>query len=211
MLTGKDEKIVTVRLHACPAPGLFKPSRFYPSKNNVRTAWFMEQSTPNEGRTWGWENTRLLGSARDCTQHREVGLLQPCSVNRRFVVGSNVLSSPHTGVTEPPTPHYNNSILCDTVLLSHLQFLSSAATDFPGMKDGLALLKVWLNQRQLSKVCPVPGDREGSARLANAPLACFPFLGVERWWIGPGGWCGGLVTCVSCVRFQEAPSYPVVG
>uniref|UniRef100_A0A8C0EK39 Nucleolar protein 6 n=1 Tax=Bubo bubo TaxID=30461 RepID=A0A8C0EK39_BUBBB len=100
---GKDEKMVTVRLHACPAPGLFKPIRFYPSKNNVRTAWFMEQSTPKEG------------------------------------------------ATEPPTPHYNNSILCDTVLLSHLQFLSSTATDFPGMKDGLALLKVWLNQRQLSK------------------------------------------------------------
>ncbi|KAM6289835.1 nucleolar protein 6 [Aegotheles albertisi] len=100
---GKDEKMVTVRLHACPALGLFKPSRFYPSKNNVRTAWFMEQGTPKEG------------------------------------------------ATEPPTPHYNNSILCDTVLLSHLHFLSSAATDFPGMKDGLALLKVWLNQRQLSK------------------------------------------------------------
>ncbi|NXE69901.1 NOL6 protein, partial [Calcarius ornatus] len=100
---GKDEKIVTVRLHACPESDLFKPSRFYPSKNNVRTAWFMEQSTPKEG------------------------------------------------TTEPPTPHYNNSILCDTVMLSHLHFLSNAATDFPGMKDGLALLKVWLNQRQLSK------------------------------------------------------------
>ncbi|GAB0202884.1 nucleolar protein 6 [Grus japonensis] len=100
---GKDEKMVTVRLHACPAPGLFKPSRFYPSKNNVRTAWFTEQSTPKEG------------------------------------------------APEPPTPHYNNSILCDMVLLSHLHFLCSAATDFPGMKDGLALLKVWLNQRQLSK------------------------------------------------------------
>uniref|UniRef100_A0A8C4U8K9 Nucleolar protein 6 n=1 Tax=Falco tinnunculus TaxID=100819 RepID=A0A8C4U8K9_FALTI len=106
---GKDEKMVTVRLLACPAPGLFKPSRFYPSKNNVRTAWFMEQSTPKEGR--------------------------PSSVNRKF----------------PPTPHYNNSILCDMVLVSHLHFLSSATTDFPGMKDGLALLKVWLNQRQLSK------------------------------------------------------------
>ncbi|NXI45898.1 NOL6 protein, partial [Galbula dea] len=100
---GKDEKMVTIRLHACPAPGVFKPSRFYPNKNNIRTAWFMEQNTSKEG------------------------------------------------TTEPPTPHYNNSVLCDTVLLSHLQFLSSAATDFPGMKDGLALLKVWLNQRQLSK------------------------------------------------------------
>ncbi|NXO89357.1 NOL6 protein, partial [Certhia brachydactyla] len=100
---GKDEKMVTVRLHACPDSGLFKPSRFYPSKNNIRTAWFMEQSTPKEG------------------------------------------------ATEPPTPHYNNSILCDTVMLSHLHFLSNTAMDFPGMKDGLALLKVWLNQRQLSK------------------------------------------------------------
>uniref|UniRef100_A0A8C3LNS6 Nucleolar protein 6 n=1 Tax=Chrysolophus pictus TaxID=9089 RepID=A0A8C3LNS6_CHRPC len=100
---GKDEKLVTVRLHACPAPNFFKPSRFYPSKNNVRTAWFLEQSTPKEG------------------------------------------------APEPATPHYNNSILCDTVLLSHLHFLSSVSTDFPGMKDGLALLKVWLNQRQLSK------------------------------------------------------------
>nr|XP_047904507.1 nucleolar protein 6 isoform X2 [Anser cygnoides] len=101
---GKDEKLVTVRLYACPALGFFKPSRFHPSKNNVRTAWFMEQS-----------------------------------------------SAPKEGAPEPPTPHYNNSILCDTVLLSHLHFLSTASTDFPGMKDGVALLKVWLNQRQLSK------------------------------------------------------------
>uniref|UniRef100_A0A8C3UNR9 Nucleolar protein 6 n=1 Tax=Catharus ustulatus TaxID=91951 RepID=A0A8C3UNR9_CATUS len=108
---GKDEKMVAVRLHACPSSGLFKPSRFYPSKNNVRTAWFMEQSTPKEGMAWGWGSMGLF----------------------------------------PPTPHYNNSILCDTVMLSHLHFLSNAATDFPGMKDGLALLKVWLNQRQLSK------------------------------------------------------------
>uniref|UniRef100_A0A8C5TKA3 Nucleolar protein 6 n=1 Tax=Malurus cyaneus samueli TaxID=2593467 RepID=A0A8C5TKA3_9PASS len=46
---GKDEKMVTVRIHACPDSGLFKRSRFYPSKNNVRTAWFMEQSTLKEG------------------------------------------------------------------------------------------------------------------------------------------------------------------
>uniref|UniRef100_G3UR59 Nucleolar protein 6 n=1 Tax=Meleagris gallopavo TaxID=9103 RepID=G3UR59_MELGA len=116
---GKDEKLVTVRLHACPAPNFFKPSRFYPSKNNVRTAWFLEQSTPKEG------------------------------------------------AAEPATPHYNNSILCDTVLLSHLHFLSSVSTDFPGMKDGLALLKVWLNQRQLSKVSFLSGDWTGFARVGK--------------------------------------------
>lgn len=139
------------------------------------------------------EHTRLLSSVRDCTQCLEVGSLQ---VFLWFAVGSDVLLSPCAGATEPPTPHYNNSILCDTVLLSHLHFLSSAASDFPGMKDGLALLKVWLNQRQLSKVCPVPWDRAGSASLANLPLAWSPFQGVERWWLDPGGWCGGLVTLI---------------
>uniref|UniRef100_A0A7M4FBZ1 Nucleolar protein 6 n=1 Tax=Crocodylus porosus TaxID=8502 RepID=A0A7M4FBZ1_CROPO len=100
---GKDEKLVTVRLYACPASGFFKPSRFHPSKNNVRLAWFLEQAAPGEG------------------------------------------------ATEPPTPHYNNSFLCDTVLESHLHFLSGAAADFPGMRDGVALLKVWLHQRELDK------------------------------------------------------------
>uniref|UniRef100_A0A8C3SKV5 Nucleolar protein 6 n=1 Tax=Chelydra serpentina TaxID=8475 RepID=A0A8C3SKV5_CHESE len=95
---GKDEKLVTVRLYACPAPGFFKPSRLYPSKNNVRTAWFLEQ-----------------------------------------------------GAAEPPTPHYNNSILCDTGLESNLLFLAGASAGFPGMRDGVALLKVWLHQRELDK------------------------------------------------------------
>lgn len=171
MLTGKDEKLVTVRLHACPAPGFFKLSRFHPSKNNVRTAWFMEQSAPKEGRAWA-------GGARGCSLHLELGLLQPFSASRRLLVGSNTLPSPCTGAPEPPTPHYNNSILCDTVLLSHLQFLSAAATDFPGMKDGIALLKVWLNQRQLSKV----RAGLGFAHVANVPLASSPFLG----WKGDG-------------------------
>uniref|UniRef100_A0A8C5LK55 Nucleolar protein 6 n=1 Tax=Leptobrachium leishanense TaxID=445787 RepID=A0A8C5LK55_9ANUR len=100
---GKDEKLVTVRLHVCPPPGVFKPSRLSPNKNNVRTAWYTEQSSDREG------------------------------------------------VSEPPTPHYNNTILSDLALEHHLQHLSSCATDFPGMKDGIAILKVWLRQRQLDK------------------------------------------------------------
>lgn len=61
------------------------------------------------------------------------------------------------GATELPTPHYNNSFLCDTVLESHLLFLSGVAADFPGMRDGVALLKVWLHQRELDKVGWWPG------------------------------------------------------
>lgn len=178
--------MVTVRLHACPDSGLFKPSRFYPSKNNVRTAWFMEQSTPKEGGAWGWGNMRLFVSGGGYTQCLQVGLLQPFSVGRRSVIGSNVPSSPHTGATEPPTPHYNNSILCDTVMLSHLHFLSNAATDFPGMKDGLALLKVWLNQRQLCKVCPVPGEAllTWLTCLWPAVLPRVEKMVVWSWWVG---------------------------
>ncbi|XP_033020116.1 nucleolar protein 6 [Lacerta agilis] len=98
---GKDMKLVTVRLYACAAQGVFKPSRLHPSKNNVRTAWFTEKR------------------------------------------------SPVAGASEPPTPHYNNSILWDLVMESSLLFLSEAAHDFQGMRDGVSLLKVWLRQRGL--------------------------------------------------------------
>nr|XP_014349230.1 PREDICTED: nucleolar protein 6 [Latimeria chalumnae] len=103
LFPGKDEKLVTVRLHVCAPPGFFKPGRFHPSKNNVRTAWFLEQDSSQEG------------------------------------------------TVEPPTPHYNNSVLCDLVMEPHLRFLFNAATDFPGMKHGIILLKVWLHQRNLDK------------------------------------------------------------
>ncbi|XP_053304284.1 nucleolar protein 6 [Spea bombifrons] len=100
---GKDEKLVTVRIHVCPPPGVFKASRLFPNKNNVRTAWFTEQHCDKEG------------------------------------------------PMEPATPHYNTAILSDLAMEHHLHHLSSCATDFPGMKDGIAILKVWLRQRQLDK------------------------------------------------------------
>ncbi|KAG8131313.1 hypothetical protein E2320_017935 [Naja naja] len=98
---GKDAKTVRVRLHACPAPGVFRPLRLHPSKNNIRTAWFTEKD------------------------------------------------SPETGVAEPPTPHYNNSILWDLVMETNLLYLSEVASAFRGFQGGVALLKVWLRQREL--------------------------------------------------------------
>ncbi|XP_053557019.1 nucleolar protein 6 isoform X2 [Bombina bombina] len=103
LLRPRDEKMVTVRLYACPPPGIFKPSRLFPNKNNIRTAWYLERPSESEE------------------------------------------------ASEPPTPHYNNSILLDLTLEHHLHHLSSASTDFPGMKDGISILKVWLHQRQLDK------------------------------------------------------------
>ncbi|XP_075696499.1 nucleolar protein 6 isoform X2 [Rhinoderma darwinii] len=101
---GKDEKMVTVRIHVCLPPGMFKFNRFSPNKNNVRTTWYLEDKNVTE-----------------------------------------------EGAKEPPTPHYNNTILCDLAIEQHFHHLSSCVSDFPGMKDGISLLKVWLRQRQLDK------------------------------------------------------------
>lgn len=104
VLTGKDEKMVTVRLHACPSSGLFKPSRFYPSKNNVRTAWFMEQSTPKEGVAWGWGSMGLFVLGRDCPQCLQVGSLQLFLWAGTWWLGP---TSCHFCTQEPPSlqPH----------------------------------------------------------------------------------------------------------
>ncbi|KAM3939859.1 nucleolar protein 6 [Leptodactylus fuscus] len=101
---GKNEKMLTVRIHVCLPPGMFKSKVFAPQKNNVRAAWYT-----------GDENV------------------------------------PHEGATEPPTPHYNNTVLCDLAMEQHFHHLSSCVSDFPGMKDGISILKVWLRQRQLDK------------------------------------------------------------
>ncbi|XP_006898604.1 PREDICTED: nucleolar protein 6 [Elephantulus edwardii] len=100
---GKDERLVTVRLHPCPPPDFFRPCRLLPTKNNVRSAWYRGQ-TPLED-----------------------------------------------GSPEPPTPHYNTWILQDTALESHVQLMSAVLGAAPGLKDGVALLKVWLRQRELDK------------------------------------------------------------
>lgn len=64
---------------------------------------------------------------------------------------SRVFPSP-TGSPEPPTPHYNTWVLQDMTLDSHVQLLSTVLGSASGLKDGVALLKVWLRQRELDKV-----------------------------------------------------------
>ncbi|XP_051923336.1 nucleolar protein 6 [Hippocampus zosterae] len=100
---GKDSSILTVRLHACPPPGFFKPRRFHPQMNNIRTGWY---------------------------------------------TGEN---NSQSEITEPPTPHYNSSLLGDLLPRAHLQFLSAVSAQCSAFPDGVALLKVWLRQRDLDQ------------------------------------------------------------
>ncbi|KAJ7384542.1 Nucleolar protein 6 [Desmophyllum pertusum] len=55
------------------------------------------------------------------------------------------------GDTGLPTPHYNTSVLSDMFLEQHLHHLYKSITDFQGMKDAVALIKVWLHQRELDQ------------------------------------------------------------
>lgn len=57
-----------------------------------------------------------------------------------------------TESSEPPTPHYNNSVLGDLLPRAHFQFLSAVSSQCSAFVDGVALLKVWLRQRELDQV-----------------------------------------------------------
>lgn len=57
-----------------------------------------------------------------------------------------------TESSEPPTPHYNSSVLGDLLPRAHLQFLSAVSSQCSAFTDGVALLKVWLRQRELDQV-----------------------------------------------------------
>uniref|UniRef100_A0A672MD14 Nucleolar protein 6 n=1 Tax=Sinocyclocheilus grahami TaxID=75366 RepID=A0A672MD14_SINGR len=71
---------------------------------------------------------------------------------------NNIRTEWFTGVadthSEPPTPHYNSTVLGDHLPLSHLQFLSAISAQCPAFGEGVALLKVWLRQRELDQVRP---------------------------------------------------------
>lgn len=60
----------------------------------------------------------------------------------------------HAESSEPATPHYNSTVLGDHLPLSHLQFLSAISAQCPAFGEGVALLKVWLRQRELDQVRP---------------------------------------------------------
>lgn len=54
--------------------------------------------------------------------------------------------------SEPSTPHYNSSLLGDLLPRAHLQFLSAVSSQCSEFANGVALLKVWLRQRELDQV-----------------------------------------------------------
>ena len=66
---------------------------------------------------------------------------------------SSIIFVPLEGSTsEAATPHYNTCILQDMTHTACLECMYKAIDDAPGIRDGVALLKVWLHQRALDVV-----------------------------------------------------------
>lgn len=129
---GKDIDSIVVRIHAIPPPDFLKPSRFHPQKNNIRTDWFTGQNAEQGKFFLGGKESAfcvLLLEAFNCLFLSEI--------------------------TEPPTPQYNSTVVGDHLPRSHQQFLRAHCDQCPAFRDGVALLKVWLRQRELDKVYKV--------------------------------------------------------
>ena len=56
------------------------------------------------------------------------------------------------------TPNYNSSILFDCRLRSNSKYLIEIFSSHTELSNGLKLLKIWLEQRQLSQVKEKPID-----------------------------------------------------
>ena len=51
-----------------------------------------------------------------------------------------------------PTPRYNTAVLQDMIHCKHTEHVLQHIHDSQGVRGGIALLKVWLHQRQLDLV-----------------------------------------------------------
>ncbi|EFN61369.1 Nucleolar protein 6 [Camponotus floridanus] len=50
-----------------------------------------------------------------------------------------------------PTPHYNSLVLHDLIMSSINSKVAQVIKEYPNLRDGIILLKIWLHQRELNK------------------------------------------------------------
>ncbi|CAH3109711.1 unnamed protein product [Porites lobata] len=95
-----------------------------------------------------------------------------------------------------PTPHYNASVLSDMFYEQHLHYLYDCLVDFPGMKDAVALLKVWLHQREFDQGLGCCGGFLSSMMIAyllstrkvNKHMSSYQILRVLLHFLGSTDW-----------------------
>ena len=128
---GKLSKRIIVYIHVVAQESTFILNKFTPEKNNVRPNWFFKQDDKNEGKyliTFFyliWINLDIY------------------NFNNTFL---NIFFS--FVATNPPTPYYNNVVMHDlTTLKANLQNIKMIK-EYPNIRDGIILLKIWLKQRE---------------------------------------------------------------
>lgn len=51
----------------------------------------------------------------------------------------------------PSTPHYNSLVLRDLIMSRTNSEVAQVIKEYPNLRDGIILLKIWLRQRELNK------------------------------------------------------------
>jgi len=113
-----------------------------------------------------------------------------------------------------PTPHYNASVLSDMFLEYHLHYLYKCLVDFPGMKDAVALIKVWLHQRELDKGAGCCGGflvsmfvaHLLSVRTINKHMSSYQILRVFLQFLGSTDWAKDGIIMTSVESEDTNPS-----
>lgn len=92
------------------------------------------------------------------TVHLHVGAQAGSFKLNRFLPEKNsVRSGWYFGEDHPaddfsiPTPYYNSSVLHDLTMSENNSKIIKTISEYPALRDGILLLKIWLRQRQLDK------------------------------------------------------------
>ena len=131
---GKLGTKMNVFIHISAQEGSFKLSRLLPEKNNVRSEWFFNEEKSNMSFCFFFLIYILYIYI--------------------YIYIYNFYNICNITVTEDllPTPHYNSIILHDLTMKIHAENMK-IIKEYPNLRDGIILLKIWLIQRGLSKGC----------------------------------------------------------
>lgn len=137
---GKLNKKIDVMIHISAQETSFKLNRFLPEKNSVRPRWYFNKKSSNNGKS--------IYFHEKLSQY-DIATLYILYTKQTFSRTIYILYS----ITEAllPTPHYNSLILHDLVMRSTNSAVAETIREYPNLRDGIILLKIWLRQRELDK------------------------------------------------------------
>ncbi|XP_011868137.1 PREDICTED: nucleolar protein 6 [Vollenhovia emeryi] len=116
----------------------------------------------------------------------------------------------------PPTPHYNSLVLRDLVMSKTNSEIVQAIKEYPNLRDGIILLKIWLRQRGLNKgydgftshivtmfVIYLLRERKLNTFMSSYQIVRNVWICLEQ-----GNWCeNGITMCVDKDNAKQVSHY----